>query len=97
MDENLTSTLTPTPTPIPIVIEFSDIDLSGITANQESIIEELTTQNETLAIVLENQQTQIERMESLYLEVELIALMIFLIFMWKWIKRLYMKRRQIDV
>ena len=97
MDENLTSTLTPTPTPIPIVIEFSDIDLSEILANQESIIEELTTQNETLAIVLENQQTQIERMKSLYLEVELIALMIFLIFMWKWIKRLFMKRRQIDV
>lgn len=93
MDENLTST----PTPIPIVIEFPDIDLSEILANQESIIEELTTQNETLAIVLENQQTQIERMKSLYLEVELIALMIFLIFMWKWIKRLFMKRRQIDV
>lgn len=93
MDENLT----PTPTPIPIVIEFPDIDLSEILANQESIIEELTTQNETLAIVLENQQTQIERMKSLYLEVELIALMIFLIFMWKWIKRLFMKRRQIDV
>lgn len=93
MDENLT----PTPTPIPIVIEFPDIDLSEILANQESIIEELTTQNEKLAIVLENQQTQIERMKSLYLEVELIALMIFLIFMWKWIKRLYMKRRQIDV
>lgn len=95
MDENLTPT--PTPTPIPIVIEFSDIDLSEILANQESIIEELMTQNETLAIVLENQQTQIERMKSLYLEVELIALMIFLIFMWKWIKRLFMKRRQIDV
>ena len=93
MDENLT----PTPTPIPVVIEFPDIDLSEILANQESIIEELTTQNETLAIVLENQQTQIERMKSLYLEVELIALMIFLIFMWKWIKRLFMKRRQIDV
>lgn len=95
MDENLTPT--PTAAPIPIVIEFPDIDLSGITANQESIIEELTTQNETLAIVLENQQTQIERMRTLYLEVELIALMIFLIFMWKWIKRLFMKRRQIDV
>ena len=93
MDENLT----PTPTSIPFVIEFPDIDLSEILANQESIIEELTTQNETLAIVLENQQTQIERMKSLYLEVELIALMIFLIFMWKWIKRLFMKRRQIDV
>lgn len=84
------------PTPIPIVVEFSNIDLSGITTNQESIIEELTTQSDTLAIVLENQQTQIESMKSLYLEVELIALMVFMAFMWKWIKRLFAKRRKID-
>lgn len=88
--------LSPTPTTIPFVVEFPDIDLSGITTNQESIIEELTIQSDTLAIVLENQQTQIESMKSLYLEVELIALMVFMVFMWKWIKRLFAKRRKID-
>lgn len=92
MEENLT----PTPTTIPIVVEFPNIDLSGITTNQESIIEELTTQSDTLTIVLENQQTQIESMKSLYLEVQLIALMVFMAFMWKWIKRLFAKRRKID-
>ena len=90
----MSETLSPTPTPI--VVEFSNIDLSGITTNQESIIEELTIQSDTLAIVLENQQTQIESMKSLYLEVELIALMVFMAFMWKWIKRLFAKRRKID-
>jgi len=92
MEDNLS----PTPTTIPFVVEFPDIDLSGITTNQESIIEELTIQSDTLAIVLENQQTQIESMKSLYLEVELIALMVFMAFMWKWIKRLFAKRRKID-
>lgn len=97
MDENLT------PTPIPIVVEFPDIDLSGITTNQETMINgiedikcELTTQSETLSIVLKNQQTQIENMKTLYLEVELIALMVFMSFMWKWIKRLFAKRRKVD-
>lgn len=92
-----------TPTPIPIIVEFPDIDLSGITTNQESMINgiedinnELTAQSETLAIVLENQQIQIESIKSLYLEVELIALMVFMVFMWKWIKRLFAKRRKID-
>lgn len=99
MEENLT----PTPTTTPIIIEFPDIDLSGITTNQETMINgiediksELTTQSETLAIVLKNQQTQIESMKSLYLEVQLIALMVFMGFMWKWIKRLFVKRRKVD-
>ena len=99
MEENLT----PTPTTTPIIIEFPDIDLSGITMNQETMINgiediksELTTQSETLAIVLKNQQAQIESMKSLYLEVQLIALMVFMAFMWKWIKRLFAKRRKID-
>lgn len=97
MEENLT--LTPTP----FVIEFPEIDLSGITMNQESMINgigeienELTTQSETLAIVLENQQTQIGSLKSLYLEVQLLALMVFMGFMWKWIKRLFAKRRKVD-
>lgn len=93
MEENLT----PTPTTIPVIVNFPEIDLSGITTNQETIIDELTTQSESLVTILENQQTQIESMKSLYLEVQLIALMIFMGFMWKWIKRLFAKRRKVDV
>lgn len=97
MSENLT------PTPIPIVVEFPDIDLSGITGNQqtqleklESIYTELVTQNETLKIVVENQEKQLANVYSLYLETQIIALMIFMIFLWKWIKGLFWKRRKVD-
>lgn len=85
MEENTT----PTPTQQPIIVNVPSVDLSGIESNQETIIEALT-------VMTEKQQMQIEQTKSLYLETQLIALMLFLMFMWKWIKRLFMKRRKID-
>lgn len=73
---------TPTPTTIPIVVEIPEVDLSEILENQQAIIL--------------GQQTLIETTRLTYLETQLIAVMIFLGFMWKWIKRLFMKRRKLD-